>query len=391
MTFLEVVIKEFRAIFSNVTIVFVVFVGSLLYAFLYPTPYYADIVRKQKIVVLDLDDTLLSRDFIFLANASQNLQVSYVVNSPKIAKDLLERNEVYGQLNIPKGFERNIHKGVPTTLLYRANASYFLIYGTIIEGLNELGNYFSNNVKLQAKATLGEMNIGDNTSLVRFDSIPLFNPSIGYINYALAAILVFILHQTLIIGVMVLGATQNIEDKNKERHYFNTESLFYVLIARIIVFGAIYIVLFALYFGVFFKIYGIHTTANPFEFWFFAIMFIIACVAFGILLGTFIFNTALPTQIILMSSLPLVFMMGFIYPTMLLPDILQWFVKLIPAYYGINGFIRLNQMGDSFHNIMSDFYALFTIFVVCFTLSYIRLKRRYKNATLFAKSNASNM
>ncbi len=382
MTFLEIIIKEFRSVFSNITIIFVVFVGSLLYAFLYPTPYYADIVRKQKIVVLDLDNTLLSRDFIFLANASQNLEVSYIVNSPKVAKDLLEKNEVYGQLNIPKGFERNIHKGVPTTLLYRANASYFLIYGTIIEGLNELGNYFSNKVKLQAKATLGEMNIGENTSLVKFDSIPLFNPSVGYINYALAAILVFILHQTLIIGVMILCATQNIANKDNQKHYFNTESLFYVLIARIVVFSAIYIILFAIYFGVFFKIYGIHTTANPFDFWFFAIMFIVSCVSFGMFLGTFMFNTALPTQIILMSSLPLIFMMGFIYPTMLLPDILQLFVKLIPAYYGINGFIRLNQMGDSLHNIMSNFYSLFAIFITCFVLSYIRFKKRYKNKFL---------
>ncbi len=152
MTFLEVVGKELKAVFSNITIVFVVFVGSLLYVFLYPTPYYADVVRKQKIVVLDLDNTKLSKDFIFLVNASENLQVEHVVYSLKAAKDMLERSEVYGQLSIPKGFESNMYKGVPTTLLYRANASYFLIYGTIIEGLNEVGNYWSNEIKLKAKA-----------------------------------------------------------------------------------------------------------------------------------------------------------------------------------------------------------------------------------------------
>lgn len=377
MTFLEVVGRELRAVFSNISVIFVVFVGSLLYAFLYPTPYYADVVLKQKIVVLDLDNTKLSKDFIFLANSSEKLQVEHVVHSLNAAKDMLEKSEVYGQLTIPKGFESNMYKGVPITLLYRANASYFLIYGTIIEGLNEVGNYWSNQIKLQAKATKGEMNIGNDTTLVKFDSIPLFNPSVGYINYALAAIMVFILHQTLIAGIMIHGASQNKAFNDKKSYYCNIPPS-YILLARILVFVGVYIILFLLYFGVFFKIYGIHTTANPLDFWLFAFMFIASCAAFGIFLSTFIYDTALPTQIILISSLPLVFMMGFIYPVMLLPKVIQWFIHIIPAYYGINGFIRLNQMGDSLHNIMPNFYSLALIFCVCFILSYIRFKQKMK-------------
>lgn len=375
MTFLEVVGRELRAVFSNISVIFVVFVGSLLYVFLYPTPYYADVVLKQKIVVLDLDDTKLSKDFIFLVNSSEKLQVVDIVHSLKAAKDMLERGEVYGQLTIPSGFEKRMYKGTPTTLLYRANASYFLIYGTIIEGLNEVGNYWSNQIKLQAKAAKGEMNIGNDTTLVRFDSIALFNPSVGYINYALAAILVFILHQTLLAGSMIHVASENETMRNNKYPYLKVPAI-YILLARILVFSGIYVVLFLLYFGVFFKIYGIHTTANAIDFWLFAFMFIASCAAFGIFLGTFIYDTALPTQIILISSLPLIFMMGFIYPTVLLPQAIQWFIRIIPAYHGINGFIRLNQMGDSLHNIMPNFYSLALIFCVCFVLSYIMLKQK---------------
>lgn len=378
MTFLKVVGKELQAIFTNITVLFVIFVGSILYAFLYPTPYYADVVRKQKIVVVDLDNTSLSKDFIFLVNASPNLEVSYITDSEQTAKVLLEKSEVYGQLTIPKGFEKNVNKGTPSQLLYRANASYFLIYGTIIEGLNEVGNYFSNEIKLKRNALLGVANVTNDSTLVHFVSIPLFNPSVGYINYALAAILVFILHQTLIAGVMILSATQNAKHKQNIQDYFNNAPLFYIISSRIFTFSMIYVVLFLIYFGVFFKLYGIHTTANSFDFWCFAIMFIIACATFGVFLGTFVSEPSLPTQIILLSSLPLVFMMGFIYPLVLLPEVLQYFVRLIPAYHGINGFIRLNQMGDSLHNIMPHFYALFGIFVVCFALSYWRYYKRFR-------------
>ncbi|RDU63460.1 ABC transporter permease [Helicobacter didelphidarum] len=379
MTFLEVVIAEFKAFFSNVSVLFVVFIGSILYVFLYPTPYYADVVRKQKIVVVDLDNTPLSKDFIFLVNASNNLEVSFVVQSEQQAKELLERSEVYGQLSIPNGFEKSINNGTPVELLYRANASYFLIYGAIIEGLNEVGNYFSSQLKKKRNALLGNIGVNSDEVLVKYIPIPLFNPSVGYINYALAAILVFILHQTLLAGVMILSATHNKEYKNGKQGYFYIAPLFYAISARIFVFSMIYVVLFLIYFGVFFKIYGINVTANSFEFWCFGLMFIVGCASLGVFLGTFMTNIALPTQLILLSSLPLVFMMGFIYPIMLLPVPLQLFVKIIPAYHGINGFIRLNQMSDSLYAIMPHFYALFGIFIVSFSLSYYRYYKLRKN------------
>ena len=379
MTFLETIWHEFKALFSNVSVIFVVFVGSILYAFLYPTPYYADVVRKQRIAVIDKDNTALSKDFIFMVNASNNLDVAYIVDSEQVAKNLLERNEVYGVLNIPNGFEKSINKGTPSVLLYRADASYFLIYGTIIEGLNEVGVTFSNMIKAKRNALLGQSSVAKNETLVRFDSVPLFNPSVGYINYALAAILVFILHQTLIAGTMILGAYQNKKHKNGEKGYFNTAPLFYYIAGRIFVFSMIYVILFLIYFGLFFKLYGINTTADSFEFWCFAIMFIIACASFGVFLSTFINNPALPTQFILMSSMPLVFMMGFIYPIMLLPSPLQIFIQIIPAYHGINGFLRLNQMGDTLHAIMPHFYALFIIFVITFIWTYVRLRRKFYN------------
>ncbi|RDU58764.1 ABC transporter permease, partial [Helicobacter sp. MIT 14-3879] len=303
--------------------------------------------------------------------------ITHSLHSLNQAKELLERSEIYGILVIPKGFEANANKGVPTQLLYRANASYFLIYGTIIEGLNSVGNAFSNKIKYKTKLMQKQVDLSKDSTLVRFVSMPLFNYSIGYINYALAAILVFILHQTLIAGSMIITASQNCAHKQGIRDYFNQCPIAYLLFARILVFTVIYCVLFLLYFGVFFKIYGIHTHANVIDFWCFSLAFIVCCASFGIFLGSFLVNPALPTQIILLSSLPLVFMMGFIYPVYLLPDFLQIFVQFIPAYHGINGFIWLNQMAASLHSVMPHFYALLGIFMSCLCLGIYSLRKRY--------------
>ncbi|STQ86427.1 ABC transporter permease [Helicobacter muridarum] len=376
-SFLEVFLHELRAVCGNVTVMFVVMVGSILYALLYPSPYYKDIVLKQKIAVIDLDNTSLSKDFIFAVNASPNIEIAYHLYSSLEAMELLKKQEIYGILSIPKGFQANALKGSPTKLSYRANASYLLIYGTIIQGLNDIGSEFSSKIKHHASLVKNEINIAKDSTLIRIDSIPLFNDSLGYINYALSAIFIFILHQTLLAGSMLITAHQNKLHVQGIRGYFNQAPITYVVLARILVFTILYILLFLLYCGFFFNLYGIHVHASIIDFWCFSLMFIICSASFGIFIGSFIHSTALPTQIILLSSLPLVFMMGFIYPMQLLPSFLQSFISCIPAYHGVNALIRLNQMAASMNAIMSYFYSLCIIFMSCTLLSIYSLFRKY--------------
>lgn len=208
MKFSEVVLQEFRAIFTNVPVIVVVIVGSLLYAFLYPSPYKNNIVQSQKIVVVDNDNTVLSKELIFLVQSTAQVKVESITSSMKEAKKQLNQEIVYGILEIPAGFEAGVYRHIPVEVFYIANASYFLIYGAIIDGIHKGVEEISSDIKIRRLFYEGKSEVKDTDLIVR-DSIPLFNPSIGYINYALAAILVFILHQTLIAGSAILGATQN--------------------------------------------------------------------------------------------------------------------------------------------------------------------------------------
>ena len=355
MNFLRVVVEEIKAVFGNSAVLLIVLGGSLMYAFLYPAPYKQDLIRHQKIAVVDRDESGQSRELIFLANAMPQLRVEYVLGSEKQARDLLLENEIFGYLSIPKGFESSLLKGVPITLGYVANASYFSVYGTIVEGLNQASNALSDKVKIKRK-TLQTQTPAKEANLLSKESIPLFNPSVGYLSYALSAVLLFILHQTAIGGVMLLSALQN--SQNTPHAYYNQASNFKLLLARFLVFGGIYVLLFLLFFGFFFELYGIGIQASRLDFWCFGIGVLFATLGLGIFLGIFIKDTALPTQIVLISSLPIVFVLGFIWPSDLIPEFLKILANFIPAYHAINGFLRLNQMGAEFGDILPQFFWL---------------------------------
>ncbi|PAF45098.1 ABC transporter permease [Helicobacter sp. 11S02596-1] len=397
MSFFAVLFKEFKAIFTNISVVFVVVIGSLLYAFLYPSPYRNDILDSQKIAVVDRDNTSLSKKLIFLVQATPQVDVKAVFISMKEAKNLLEKDEIGGILEIPQRFESNVYRGIPSRLDYFANASYFLIYGAVIDGILNASNELSNQIKHQKillEKDRGHQNTPQDSELIQPNAIPLYNPSAGYINYALAAILVFILHQTMIAGAGILGASQNQKnlliqknlqkntsdqkniEENLQTNYFYLAPAVKLVLARITAFSMIYIVFFIFYFGFLFQFYGVHIGANIISFWCFALMFILCCASFGVLFGLLLSRPALPTQIVLITSLPLVFMMGFIWPLDLIPAPIVFLAHFIPAFHGIAGFVQMNQMGAPLLAVMGHFYWLAALCVVATSLSIMILKHK---------------
>lgn len=376
MSLAKVLISEFKFLFSNTIILLTVFGGSLIYLLLYPTPYKSDVILHQKIAIVDLDQTKLSQELIFMLNATPQVDVTSILGSEKEARDKVLRGEILGYVSIPKGFESDLHKGISAKLDYVVNASYFSAYGAIMEGINNAVSTLSDAIKIQRKILTGQ-EIHQNPDLLKKESIPLYNPTNGYLNYALAAILIFILHQTAVAGSMLMGAFQNAQ--NSKGAYYKEAPFFKVLIARILIFMGIYILLFLLYFGLFFQIYHINVHASDLDFWCFALALIFAMVSLGSFLGLFIKDTALPTQIVLISSLPIVFALGFIWPSDLIPLPIRAFMNLLPAYHGVNGFLHLNQMGAPLSQVMPEFFWLLGLggfFCICAICTQSLRKRK---------------
>ncbi|WP_394988979.1 ABC transporter permease [uncultured Helicobacter sp.] len=384
MRFLYALMSEYKAIFTNRVVVLVVVVGSMVYGLLYPMPYLHDIVTKQKLLIVDEDKSTLSRDLIFLVSATPQIELVAEVPNLTEAQAQIETFQANGVLFIPQGFESNAYLGVGTIISYMGNASYFLIYGAIVEGIHNAIDSLSQRIyELHHLHALS-------TDSISYEAIPLYNPSLGYINYALAAVLVFILHQTLIGGSAILTAYQNRLAKESrdltrvQGAYWNHKGyieICKIVLVRILAFSSIYCLWFLFYFGVLFVTFGVNIHASMGDFWCFGIIFIMCCSACGVLLGALLEDESLPTQIVFISSMPLVFIMGFIWPSELLPNFLRELSYLIPAYHGIRGLVSLNQMGANLSDVVGHMWALGGIGIFCVVTSIFVLSYKRKDAS----------
>ncbi|OBV28532.1 hypothetical protein BKN38_07215 [Helicobacter sp. CLO-3] len=370
MSFWALILQEYKAIFSNKVVVLVVFIGSMVYGLLYPMPYLGDVVSAQKLVIIDDDKSALSKRLIFLVGATPQIELLSEVDSLQEAQKLIESGQAGGALSIPKGFEKSAQSGVGSVVSYMGNASYFLVYGAIVEGVHNAIDALNDEIRKQKSHNLLSAQI------ISYEPIALYNPSLGYINYALAAVLVFILHQTLIAGCGILSAYQNKLYKRGERGYFAQVSPLKLLSARVVAFGGIYVCWFLVYFGIFFPLFGVSVHADLLEFWCFALAFILCCASVGVCLGVCLEDESIPTQVVFISSMPLVFLLGFIWPSDLLPEFLQEIAYLVPAFHGVRGFLSLNQMGADFTSIIGHFLALLALGAFSFGIAVWILSRK---------------
>ncbi len=375
---------ELTAIFTNPSLLFTVFGGVLIYSFLYPLPYSQQLPREQTIAVVNLDNSQMSRELERMVDATPQVNIAKHVYSIEEAKSLLIKGDVHGLMVIPTHFYRDVLLGKSPTVAYAGDASYFLVYGTIVEGLATAGGTLGAKAKVSRMVMSGDNLVlaSEQYSAMKLNMRPVFNPTMGYINYVVPAVFVLILHQTLMIAAGILGGGQNEYRLKGGTGYWLRYSAWKIVLVRTLLLMLIYIPLVAYYFGYSFSSYHISRLASISDLVAMTIPFLLAVIFVGIIIGQLIPRRELATLIILLSSLPLVFVAGFIWPVSAIPAPINALAQLVPSTPAINGFLRLNQMGASFEQVINWWGQLWLQALVYGCIAVFLVKRNQEQGSV---------
>jgi ABC-2 type transport system permease protein len=378
MSFFTLLKAEFKALLSDMDVILTIFGGVLLYSFLYPQPYLKESVTALPVAVVDNDKSDLSRKITYMLDASPQIKVDSHYLSEEDAKKAIINNKVTAMVIIPSHFKRDLLLGKEPVISVGADASYFLIYGGVV------GATMHSVLTQSAQQQVGEL-LKKSVPLItakmqytpfKTEFINTFNVSGSYINYVLPAVFILILQQTMLIGMAMMGALQNEKSKRGVHGYYDRESVLAVMGVRYLSFGFIYAVHILFFFGFSFSFFGVPHIAKIGELLLYSFSFLIAVGSLGIFLGSLFRERIYPTPVILLSSLPLVFTAGFVWPLEMMPQWLIWLSNLSPSTPGIQGFLRLNQMGADFSQVIDQFGLLWLQTVVYGFLAYLVLRAK---------------
>ncbi|MCL2917839.1 ABC transporter permease [Shewanella litorisediminis] len=384
MTLLRLILEELKAIVADKAIAVTLFGGVLFYALLYPLPYLNQVPTEQALVVVDLDNTSLSRELIRHADASPKIRVARGAGSVTEAQHYIASGDFHGLLVIPAGFKRDLLLGKGATLSYGGDASYFLVYSALVEGLVTAGMDAAKSVQLLGMLSRGESFAGASLSLapMHLNAVPAYNPGLGYTPYVVPGLFLLILHQTLLIGTGILGAGQW-----RKSGYWQQVSALELLMGRIAAFGLIYAALGAFYLGWCYHWYGVSVQAGLGDIAAFIVPFYVATAAAGVATSCLFIRRDMPTQVMLLASMPILFVSGFVWPLSLIPEPLVMAAQAIPAVPAIFGMLKLNQLGAGFDAVFSEWLMLWVLALVYLALAWwgLVVRRREVNSPITPK------
>lgn len=81
---------------------------------------------------------------------------------------------------------------------------------------------------------------------------------------------------------------------------------------------------------------------------------------------------------LVVTSLPLIFLPGFVWPKEAMPLWLIVGSKFIPATSAMDGLTRVNQMGANFSQVQGDFWILIALCILYFALACQAIKKLCK-------------
>ena len=378
MTLLEHIKLELRAILTNPVVTLTVFGGVLFYSFLYPLPYTKQVPRELPIAVVNLDKSQTSYQLERMVDATPNVTVVSRLSAIADAKQWFEEGRITGFIVIPEHFYKDLMMGKSPVLSYAGDAALFLVYGTVVEGLAQAGGTLAAKTKV-SKLLIDGVPLelaAKQYAATELNAKPTFNPHMGYIDYVVPAVFVLILQQTLAMASGLIGGTQR-----QGNGYWQTQSPFRVIAVRTGVLLGFYYILGMFYFGASFDMYGISKLAHPSEMLTLMLPFFLTTCFIGILVGAITPRRELVTVLILLSSMPLIFSAGFIWPSEMLPAPMQWFAAIFPTEPAINGFLKLNQMGADWSQVSAQWSQLWLQAAVWGGLAYWSFSRNRTSNT----------
>lgn len=352
--------KELKAVFKDQGVLIFFLLVPLAYPLLYAFIYTNEVVREVPTAVVDANNSTLSRKYLRLVDASADVHIQSHCADMEEAKLLLKDNKVYGIIYIPESFSRDIAGGRQTTVSLYCDMSGMLYYKSLLVANTNASLEMNEQIKIQRMGNTTQRQDEVSTTPITYEDVSLFNPQDGFASFLIPAVLILIIQQTLLLGIGLSAGTARETNRFRDlvpisRQYRGTLR---IVLGKSVAYLLIYIAIAAYILCVVPELFSLVQIAQPITLLAFVLPYLLACIFFAMTCSIFIHHRESCMMIYVFTSVPLLFISGISWPEAAMPrfwEVVSW---LFPSTFGINGFVRINTMGATLHEVLPEYRAL---------------------------------
>ena len=365
---------ELKRIFRDPGVMVIFILATLAYPFLYKAIYWREQITDIPIAVVDLSRSQESREFLHRWNAAPDIKLAYTCASMREAEQLLRDQKVHGIIYFPHDYAAQLADplGQAHISLY-CDMSSFLYMKGIYLSCNQVMLESMRNIQIDRYEQMG-MDQEFAWALVQdapYSETALFTPTGGYGSFLIPAVLVLILHQTLLFGICMLGGTAREENKQLFRIPGRRRgwSALRIVLGRAAAYFVIYYALAAILMIALPRLFNLPHIGTVGDLLRFIVPYLLATIFFSMCVSVFIRNRESGLVLLISSSLIFLFMAGISWPKEMIPEAWRYLSYAIPYTAGANGFIHISSMGASLWTTRMEYDTLWMLTGVYFILA----------------------
>ena len=364
---------EMRQVFKDEGVIIFFFIVPLVYPLLYSWIYNNEVVRDMPVVVVDDSHSKLSRQFIRMCDASPDVKVVCYASDLDEAKMLVGRQVAHAVYYIPSDFQTRLNRMEQSTIGVYCDMSLMLAYKasyqTAVLVSQEMNSEIQ--IKLSGHYTAREEEI--QAKPLDYDGEAIFSPGGGYGSFILPAVLILILQQTLVLGIGLSAGTARESNRFEDlvpmqRHYHGT---FRIVLGKSMCYLMIYILMGAWLTVVVPRIFHFPCLAHWQDLLAIMTPYTLACIFFGITVSCIVRYRENVMLLMVFVSVPLLFLSGVSWPQNNIPGFWQGVSWLFPSTFGVRAYIRLNSMGGTLTDVLTEYRILWLHVLAYFTMACI--------------------
>lgn len=378
---------ELRLVLKDEGVLIFFIIVPLIYPLLYSWIYNNETVREVPVVVVDDSHSAMSRQFIRMCDASPDVQIKYYASDMDEAQMLVGRQIVKAIYRIPADFESNLMRMQQSVVSVYCDMSLMLTYKAAYQTALAVSQTMNKEIQIQLAGRYTKREEQIQAAPLQCDDVALYNPGGGYGSAILPAVLMLILQQTLVLGIGMAAGTARETNRFSDlvpiqSHYHGT---FRIVLGKAMVYFMIYAVMGTWLTVVVPRLFNFPHLAQWYNLLMLMLPYTLACIFFGITVSCLVRYRENVMLLVVFVSIPLLFLSGASWPQSAIPGFWQGISWLFPSTFGVRAYVRLNSMGGSIGDVLTEYQILWLHVLIYFVIACLVYRRQIQLACRHAE------
>ena len=367
-----IMIKELRQISRDAATLGMLLVVPLFLLLMFGFAISLD-VRHIQLAVLDDDKTQASREFLQFFLHSEYFDLKQVMRSTDEIDGLLDEGKALVALVIPKDFGRDVANGRKVEIQVIADGSNGNTAATAIGYVQAVAADYSQRAFVRSLERAG---VSGMKSTIDFRPRVLFNPELRSANFLVPGLIVLILMMSSVLST-TLSIVREKERGTMEQIAVSPVKPLELIVGKTVPYLFIGLVAAATILATSRLLFGVTVNGSWVDLGIVTLIFLIGCLAFGVLLSTLSDSQQVAFLLsALLTLLPTFVLSGFVFPFRNMPGVIRAVSYVLPGRYYLAALRAIMLKGVGFRDFGDQVLALVIFACVTGGLSVLRLRRQ---------------